>query len=105
MPRQNRRRRDEPGELEPGSLGRGAARLEAGPDGEWVVRTVTGAAAAKTYRCPGCDQEIRPGTPHLVVWPEAESGLDNRRHWHTACWNARGRRPPRTVRSRGAPRY
>src|ERR1035441_10283733 len=42
------------------------------PDGVWVVRRVPGAAAAKTYRCPGCDQEIIPGTPHMVVWPEQD---------------------------------
>jgi len=54
-----------------------------------------GAAASglKTYRCPGCDQEIRPGTPHVVAWPGDERGdLTDRRHWHTGCWAARDRR-------------
>jgi len=59
----------------------------------WVVRTVPGAAATKTYRCPGCIQVIAPGVPHLVIWP-AEPGLlgggvDERRHWHTSCWRRR----------------
>ncbi len=63
------------------------------PDGDWVVRPVPGAAAAKTYRCPGCDQEIWPGVPHVVVWPAQAPGLTERRHWHNACWQRRPRRP------------
>ncbi len=55
----------------------------------YVVRPVSGAAAAKRYRCPGCDHEIAPGTPHRVVWPQDAGGADARRHWHTACWQAR----------------
>lgn len=59
----------------------------------WVVRSVPGAAASKRYRCPGCAREIAPGVAHLVAWP-AEPGLlggtvDERRHWHTACWRRR----------------
>jgi hypothetical protein len=32
-----------------------------------------------------------------VAWPVvpsmfSDSGLDERRHWHTACWRARDRR-------------
>jgi hypothetical protein len=98
VPRQNRRRGDDPGPLDAGSLGRGVARTEDGADGAWVVRTVTGAAATKTYRCPGCDHEIRPGTPHVVTWPaeeRSEAALDRRRHWHTPCWRARSRRAAR----------
>jgi hypothetical protein len=69
----------------------------------WRVRRIPGAAAVKAYRCPGCDQEIRPGVPHLVAWPDEigeDSGgrewnpLDERRHWHTGCWRARDRRRP-----------
>jgi hypothetical protein len=60
---------------------------------EWIVRRITGSTSTKTYRCPGCDQEIRPATPHLVAWPSLD--LDRRRHWHTPCWNARDRRAPR----------
>jgi hypothetical protein len=105
MPRQNRRRSDEPGDLEAEGIGRGTPRTESGPDGDWLVRPITGAAATKTYRCPGCDQEIRPGMAHLVVWPEGTSGEEFRRHWHTPCWRARSRRAPVTKRSRNAPRY
>jgi len=78
-------------------------RIEEAADGDWVVRGLTGAASDKVYRCPGCDQEIRQGTPHVVSWPayardsdlepwDTESAADRRRHWHTACWRARDRR-------------
>ena len=66
--------------------------VESGPDGDWQVRTVSGAAADKTYRCPGCDHKITPGTPHVVAWRSGEE--DFRRHWHRPCWRARDRRPP-----------
>ena len=76
---------------------------ESADDGDWVVRPVSGAASTRTYRCPGCDQEIRPGTPHVVTWPvyardsdldpwDTESSVDWRRHWHTVCWRSRDRR-------------
>ncbi len=69
----------------------------------WVVRPVSGAAARKAYRCPGCDHEVAAGTPHQVVWPAdgpllggaGEDGPGDRRHWHTACWRSRHRRRPR----------
>jgi hypothetical protein len=63
------------------------------PDGDWVVRQVPGAAATKIYRCPGCDQELRPGVAHVVVWPAQTPGPQERRHWHQACWQRRPRRP------------
>ncbi|NJQ00790.1 ATP/GTP-binding protein [Streptomyces zingiberis] len=71
---------------------------------EWVVRPVGGPTAAKHYRCPGCDQEIPPGVPHVVAWARLRP-VDDRRHWHRACWNARDRRTTRVQRSRNAPRY
>ena len=60
-------------------------------DGRWIVRSVAGAAAVKQYRCPGCQQLIPPATPHVVVWPDvpgllSASGIEERRHWHSACW-------------------
>lgn len=73
----------------------GHQRIESAADGDWVVRSVTGAASDKTYRCPGCAQEVKPGLPHLVAWPADKlsgPGLEDRRHWHTPCWNARLRR-------------
>lgn len=65
---------------------------QSAPDGDWVVRTVPGQRTTKCYRCPGCDHEVRTGTQHVVAWPVDEP--DERRHWHTACWTARGRRSP-----------
>jgi hypothetical protein len=38
----------------------------------------------RAYRCPGCDQMVRPGTAHLVVIPDGD--VEGRRHWHTPCW-------------------
>ena len=78
-----------------------AGRVEVGADGEWQVRQVSGSAATRDYRCPGCDQVIPAGTPHLVAWPAADHGsVADRRHWHTPCWAARGRRRPGGRRNR-----
>jgi hypothetical protein len=94
--------RGQPADREPRDIEKafGFQRAESARDGDWIVRSVAGASTAKTYRCPGCDQEIRPGMPHLVAWPadsdqaawHGGGGLDDRRHWHTPCWNARLRR-------------
>jgi hypothetical protein len=75
-------------------LGSGHSTAAVKADGRWIVRSVAGSTAVKHYRCPGCNQVILPGTPHLVVWPDvpsllAASGLEERRHWHTACWQRR----------------
>ena len=57
---------------------------------DYLVRPLTGSAATKAYRCPGCDHEIRPATPHVLVWPaEDKNGIEHRRHWHTPCWKRR----------------
>ncbi|MDQ4093581.1 MAG: hypothetical protein M3143_09325 [Actinomycetota bacterium] len=75
--------------------GRGWAQPQSDADGQWLVRTVPGEQAVKSYRCPGCDHEIRPGTAHVVAWPAGEQGSSaDRRHWHTSCWTARHRRAP-----------
>jgi hypothetical protein len=72
-----------------------AGRIEVAADGEWQVRQVNGSAATRDYRCPGCDQVVATGTPHVVAWPAADQGsVADRRHWHTPCWAARGRRRP-----------
>ncbi|WP_082973403.1 hypothetical protein [Mycobacterium sp. E2327] len=73
------------------------SRVEIGPDGhEYEVRPIAAARALKTYRCPGCDHEIRSGTSHLVVWPtdSPHAGVEDRRHWHTPCWTNRATRGP-----------
>jgi len=72
-------------------------RIEAGADGfDYEVRPIAAARAAKSYRCPGCDHEIRSGTAHLVVWriDGGDAGVDDRRHWHTPCWANRATRGP-----------
>jgi hypothetical protein len=70
------------------------SRADLKADGRWILRTLPGASAVQTYRCPGCQADIRPGTAHLVAWPDdpgwmAESGVEQRRHWHTSCWQRR----------------
>jgi hypothetical protein len=97
-PRRARRRVDEAAPLRTAAAGR-----EEHPDGAWIVRQVTASNAAKAYRCPGCDQEIRPAVPHVVAWPETAE--DERRHWHTPCWAARSRRGVKVHRSKNAPRH
>src|SRR5215475_10996566 len=99
-PRRHYRRDDEGAPLDE-IRARGGASTHVAPDGEWLVRTVPGGYSTKTYRCPGCDHEIPPGTAHVVVWPADERGdASDRRHWHTSCWRARGTRTPRIVRHR-----
>ncbi|GLU50419.1 hypothetical protein Nans01_47700 [Nocardiopsis ansamitocini] len=75
----------------------GGERRESGPDGEWVTRRISGSSAAKAYRCPGCYQEIPPGVPHVVAWSSAGDG-DDRRHWHSSCWDKRAHRSVRHPR-------
>lgn len=89
MPRRHRAARERSTPLTRPEMPRGTAPEWASADGV-SVRAVTG---EKTYICPGCNQEIRPGTPHLVVLIEGE--VEGRRHWHTPCWRremVRGRR-------------
>lgn len=70
---------------------RGGLRYEQASDGDWTVRSVMG---DKPYRCPGCNQQIDPGTQHVVAWRrntwQGEAAeLEARRHWHPACWSRR----------------
>nr|WP_020107157.1 hypothetical protein [Nocardia sp. 348MFTsu5.1] len=79
-------------------------RIESGPGGDdYYVRPIAGQRATKIYRCPGCNQTITVGVPHVVAWPvddhwfEGQGGdthVDDRRHWHTGCWR-RGQRGSR----------
>lgn len=64
------------------------------PDGEWQVRHIRGGSSEKEYTCPGCHQTIQIGQAHLVSWREdhifgVEYGANERRHWHTKCWESR----------------
>ncbi|HCT13724.1 MAG TPA: hypothetical protein DIW82_02715 [Corynebacterium nuruki] len=96
MPRHNRRatpvprgRRTLPSE---GSTYWGTRR-ETGPGwamGEtYLVRHMGASAARKFYVCPGCNQNIPPGVAHIFAWPDTHRGGEDRRHWHTACWDRR----------------
>ncbi|MFG2073646.1 hypothetical protein SAMN05421874_105245 [Nonomuraea maritima] len=85
------RRKDSPRPL---AFSSSSDKVEEWPDGDWKVRTLTGASSTKTYRCPGCDQEIRAGQPHLVAWPDWPGGDEERRHWHPVCWRKRLDRGP-----------
>jgi hypothetical protein len=87
MPRRHRSARERSGTPEPLERPLNVAPEWASLDG-FIVR-VSG-EGGKTYRCPGCQQEIRPGTPHLVVVPEGR--MEDRRHWHTPCWRREVRR-------------
>ncbi len=76
----------------PLSTGFGALALRS--DGRWIVQSITAGRSDKTYLCPGCNRDIAPGQAHVVVWPDvpsigSASAVDERRHWHRACWNRR----------------
>ncbi|WP_329312087.1 ATP/GTP-binding protein [Streptomyces sp. NBC_01262] len=107
-PRRNHQQRGggkpAPDERPEAGSGLGMQRTESWQGEEWFVRPIAGSTAGKHYRCPGCDQEIPPGVGHLVAWPEY-GGVDDRRHWHRACWNAKDRRTTKVQRSRNAPRH
>ncbi|MBF0671109.1 MAG: hypothetical protein IR160_00815 [Salinibacterium sp.] len=94
MPRSNRprgRRRPAGEERDLAAVVLGGRRTESKRDCEWIVQPVTGAAAVKSYSCPGCPTAITPGTPHVVTWRADsmlgdERALAERRHWHLHCW-------------------
>ena len=101
MPRHNRRGTSPP--PVPGGAKSLTEQRAAWRGEDFIVRAVTG--SDKAYRCPGCDQEIRMGQPHIVAWPAFDDSAADRRHWHHACWTARDRRAPGILRSRSAPRH
>ncbi len=74
----------------------GYTHREIGTDGlEYKVHQIR--SGQKVYLCPGCNGTISIGESHVVAWTEegwfgAEAGARDRRHWHSGCWNARGRR-------------
>jgi hypothetical protein len=72
------------------------------PDGGVDVRHVQPYEADKTYRCPGCDHEIRPGEGHEVVVPREQP--EDRRHWHSGCWHRASRPRKKTTARKPAPR-
>ncbi len=68
-------------------------------EGGFTVRSV--GVSDRSYVCPGCAQQV-VAVAHVVAWPVGDP--DSRRHWHTPCWTARGRRGPTAPRGR-APRF
>lgn len=38
----------------------------------------------RRYLCPYCNGPIQPGLVHVVAYPEGR--LDERRHYHSPCW-------------------
>ncbi|HEU0238745.1 MAG TPA: hypothetical protein VFR11_05615 [Micromonosporaceae bacterium] len=100
-PRRHHRAAADVAPLDEDRARRGVEHVQATHDGDWFVRSIPGDASEKTYRCPGCDQEIPPGVAHVVVWPaDGRGDLTDRRHWHTSCWQSRDRRAPRLIRRR-----
>ena len=93
MPRKHRAARERARAPEPIERPTTVAPLWASALDDATVRAVSG-LKGKTYVCPGCHQEIRPGTPHLVVVERED--LEGRRHWHSPCWQ-------RELRRRGVP--
>lgn len=64
--------------------GAGAQFVEDPLTGEMAeLRRVQPFEARKEYICPGCNQEIRAGTGHVVIVPLRQPDL--RRHWHSPC--------------------
>lgn len=53
------------------------------------LRRVQPYQARKEYVCPGCNQEVRAGTGHVVLVPVSEPDL--RRHWHSPCYERAAR--------------
>lgn len=88
MPRRHRSARERSAPPLPPERPRGVAPEWAATEGV-KVQASTG-ERGKVYRCPGCQQEIRPRLPHLVVMEFEE--LETRRHWHTPCWQRELRR-------------
>ncbi|GAB3585960.1 hypothetical protein [Calidifontibacter terrae] len=97
MPRRNRRT---PGSSQPprdlSRMLEVGVRVESYAGQRWNARSVRANSAGRSYTCPGCQQVVTSGEPHVVAWPaEGLGDLSDRRHWHTPCWTARDRRPPR----------
>lgn len=73
MARGSRRGAREAAALEALKRGDGAGRrppgVERAEDG-WVVRSLSASASGRSYRCPGCDQELTAAAAHVVVWPD-----------------------------------
>ncbi|MDR3202628.1 MAG: hypothetical protein LBT54_05810 [Bifidobacteriaceae bacterium] len=93
--RRARREREGHPELDLARARGGFPVREQAEDGDWIVRA--SAPAEKEYVCPGCRQVIARGAANTVAWRAEgllgdDAALEDRRHWHPACWRARARR-------------
>lgn len=63
---------------------------------EWTVQPVRGNDSGRSFTCPGCQQQLSAGIGHIVAWPTHSigglGGVEDRRHWHEPCWQARDTR-------------
>lgn len=60
-------------------------------DGSYEVQRDQVSSQVRGY--PGCDHFINAGTLHVVAWRQTESAQE-RRHWHTSCFDERRDRQP-----------
>lgn len=70
-------------------------RIEPGPAGE-PYNVATSRLTESTFICPACGQVIPAQTAHVVAWATGHLfgegvAVEERRHWHTACWERFGR--------------
>lgn len=91
MARKNRRRQETPRGPDVTRLSYGGARKEERRGQDWFVRDIPAHRAEKTYRCPGCANDIPQGQAHVVAWKADhlfgnEVAAGERRHWHAHCW-------------------
>jgi hypothetical protein len=102
MPRSNRPRSNGPRGRKPsgrpdeeefdlGHLMSGWRRTEHRRGSAWNVQPISAAQSVKVYVCPGCEQDILPGTAHIVAWRADgvlgdAADIASRRHWHLHCW-------------------
>jgi hypothetical protein len=88
VPRRNRPREDDPDAFRPLPA---LARDEVRRGRAYHVQPSGSGSLERSYLCPGCGLEIKPGVAHLVVW-RADGVLGDaadlaaRRHWHLQCW-------------------
>ncbi len=71
------------------------SRIEPGAGGEPFYVAIS-RQRDKTYVCPACGQDIPAMSNHVVAWAAGglfgpEVAADERRHWHTNCWEKFGR--------------
>ncbi len=102
-PKRSKRAGRNPGTGEEDEISRSFSTIEEHEEGFYTVRKITGSTSTKPYRCPGCDQLIPTATPHIVAWPHDD--VDDRRHWHTKCWEKKDHRRPNVQRTRNAPKF